>query len=104
MKKIEDKFQNYTDKWVNSSVGEAFAEMLIMSRYYFSLQIEIFFLMRTRNSKTKMPTLDYHNITSLEYHPTPPKTEKQSSVKVEPAIADGIEWSHHQIYDIFNFL
>ena len=51
-----------------------------------------------------MPTLDYRNITSLEYHPTRPKTEKQSSAKGEPAIAAGIEWSHHQIYDIFNFL
>jgi hypothetical protein len=43
MKKIEDKFQNYIDKWANSSAGQAFSEMLIMSRYYFSLRIEIFF-------------------------------------------------------------
>jgi len=43
MKKIENKFQNYIDKWVNSAAGEAFSEMLIMSRYYFSLQIENFF-------------------------------------------------------------
>ena len=60
--------------------------------------------MRTRNSKTKMPTLDHRNITSVEYRPTRLKTEKQSSAKVEPAIAAGIEWSHRQIYDIFNFL
>ncbi|TMC16422.1 MAG: hypothetical protein E6J34_20090 [Chloroflexi bacterium] len=103
MKKIEDKFQHYTDKWVNSPAGEAFAEMLTTSRYYFSLRLR-FFLMRTRNSKTKMPTLDHRNIMSLEYRPARPKTEKQSSAKIEPAIAAGIEWSHRQIYDIFEFL
>jgi hypothetical protein len=32
MKKIEDKFQRYIEKWVNSSAGEAFTEMLITSR------------------------------------------------------------------------
>lgn len=34
---IEDKFQNYIDKCMNSSAGEAFSEMFIASRYYFSL-------------------------------------------------------------------
>jgi hypothetical protein len=43
MKKIEDKFQSYIDRWMNSSAGEAFAEMLITSRYYFSLRNEFFF-------------------------------------------------------------
>jgi hypothetical protein len=28
-------------------------------------------------------TLDYRNIISLEYHPTHPKTEKQSSAKIK---------------------
>jgi len=50
-----------------------------------------------------MPILDHRNIISLEYRPARLKPEKQST-KIEPAIATGIEWSHRQIYDIFDFL
>jgi hypothetical protein len=51
-----------------------------------------------------MPTLDHHNIISFEYRPAHPKTEKQSSAKIESIFHAGIEWSHRQIYNLFDFL
>ena len=52
LKKIEEKFQKYVDQWVNSSAGEAFVEMINVSRYVLLQGSSNY-----RTSKVKMPTL-----------------------------------------------
>jgi len=102
LKKIEEKFQKYSEQWVNSSAGEAFVEMINASRYILLQDFSDY-----RISKVKMPTLKRENLVSLQHRATRVKVdngEKPPTVKSEMITAHGIEWCHRQIYDIFGFL